>query len=273
MSITDSILLGIIQGITEFLPISSSGHLVILQDLMGIETQGVFFEVVLHFGTLVSIFLVYYSDISEMFKEAFGLFNKMLKARFNGTQLTEYESLILYIVAGSIPTAFIGFVFEDYFEKMFSSTHFVGLMLIITGFMLMLSRRFVNLHKNFENMSLFDAIVIGSFQGLAIAPGISRAGSTIFASLFRGLKREKAVKYSFLLSVPAVLGANVFKLKEITQIDIKPMVLIAGVLTAAVSGYVVIKVLTKILKQGKFYLFSYYCWLLGITIILMKILD
>jgi len=271
MSITDSILLGIIQGITEFLPISSSGHLVILQDLMGIKSQGVFFEVALHFGTLVSIFLVYYSDISEMFREAFGLLNKMRKERLNKTQLTEYESLILYIIAGSIPTAIIGFVFEDYFEKMFVSTYLVGFMLIITGFMLMLSKRLSNLHKSFENMSLFDAFVIGSFQGLAIAPGISRAGSTIFASLLRGLKLEKAVKYSFLLSVPAVLGANIFKLKEITQLDIKPMAFVAGVLAAVISGYVAIKALTKILKQGKFYLFSYYCWFLGVIIILMNI--
>lgn len=270
MNIFESIFLGIVQGITEFLPISSSGHLVILQNIMNIQSEGVFFEVALHFGTLISIFLVYHYDFKQMFIESIKFFKKFRGKKMSS--LTEYESLVLFIIVGSIPTAFMGFAFEETFEKMFDSPYIVGIMLLITGSFLMISRKMTRLHKNFRQMAIVDALIIGTFQGFAISPGISRAGSTIFASLMRGLKREKAVKYSFLLSVPAVLGANLLKLKDINSIDISLSVLIAGVIASVVSGYFAIKLLTKILNRGKLYLFAYYCWILGSIIILINAL-
>lgn len=250
MSILEAVILGLIQGLTEFLPISSSGHLVILQNLLGIEKQGILFEVMVHFGTLLAVFFVFKDDIIKLIKNPF-------------------QKITLLIIAGTIPTAFIGFAFEDAFENMFSSLYTVGFTLIITGTLLLLSERLSKGSVDFKGMRFVDALIIGMAQGAAITPGISRSGSTIAVAMLLGLNRRTAAKYSFLLSIPAVLGATILESKELLSgvevISIIPILI--GTVVSTISGYFAIKVLLKVLEKGKLTYFSLYCWVVGTIII------
>lgn len=273
MTVLEGILLGMFQGFTEFLPISSSGHLVLLQELMSIKSPGVFIEVSLHFGTLLSILIVFRNDIYNLIIE----FLKILKGIFFPKNLkkTEYTVFVYMIIMGSIPTAIMGIFFEPLFKSAYESSFFVSLMLLITGLLLWYSDRFSG-NKTVKEMSILDAIFIGFFQGLAINPGLSRSGSTIFASLFRGMNKESATRFSFILSIPAVLGAFLFELKDILKVNIEHNIsflsVFCGVISAFISGYIAINILINLLKRKKLHYFSYYCWVLGAIIILLKML-
>lgn len=272
MTILTALILGIVQGLTEFLPISSSGHLVIFQHFLGVKEPGIYFEVVLHLGTLVSIFIVFWKDIVGMIKVFFTLFSKY---KFRTTQEQRSIKLMKYIILGSIPTAIIGFLLAPVFEGFFESVYLVGWMLLITGIILWIADRTAHGRKEIFRMKGLDAIIIGIAQGAAITPGISRSGSTIAAGLLLGLNRETATRYSFLLSIPAVVGASIFKLKdlfEIGTVNISFVPLIVAAVSSIVFGVIAILLVMKALKQGKLKYFSYYCWLLGIFIILSQIL-
>jgi len=198
LKLFESIILGIIQGITEFLPISSSGHLVLLQNLFGIEEGNMFFTVMLHFGTFISIIVVYFNDIIKIIIEFIKLVFSIIKGN-KVKSLNKHQKLGLLIILGSIPTAAIGLLFQDFFESLYSSILPIGFAFLITGCLLWFSEKRAFQNKNIRNMSILDAILIGTAQGIAIIPGISRSGSTIVAGLLRGLNKPLATEYSFFV--------------------------------------------------------------------------
>ncbi|HHV75832.1 MAG TPA: undecaprenyl-diphosphatase UppP [Syntrophothermus lipocalidus] len=254
MNYLDAVILGIVQGLTEFLPVSSSGHLVIFQKLLGFQQPGVTFEVMLHLGTLVAVIAAFWSDV-------WGIIKKPM------------SRIVYLIILGTIPAGLIGVFLKPLFEQAFESLTVVGVGLIITGFLLVLGEKLGTRAwwgKEVEQTSVGDALFIGLLQGLAITPGISRSGSTISAGLLRGLDREFAARFSFLLSIPAILGAGILEGKDILDSGIAGHSLapyIVGTVTAAVSSYIAIRIVMGLVKRGRLSLFSYYCWTVGILIL------
>jgi undecaprenyl-diphosphatase len=272
MSIIKAIIMGIVQGATEFLPVSSSGHLVIFGKLLNLQEPDITFEILLHVGTLLAIFAVYYKDIFMLIKEFFGMIADIPKGKINIDQ-SPYRKLILLIITASVPTAIMGLLFEDLFESLFSSLFAVGVALLITGFLMYIVDKIVPGNKKEQDIQYKNAFVIGFFQGFAITPGISRSGSTIVAGLINGLEKEMAIRFSFLISIPAVVGASIFKLKDafsdpekLQTITSTPYLL--GTLTSAIVGFICIKILIRLLKERKFHYFAYYCWTVGILSII-----
>ncbi|NMB28396.1 MAG: undecaprenyl-diphosphatase UppP [Tissierellia bacterium] len=271
MTLIQAIILGVFQGIAEFLPISSSGHLVILQHFFGIKEGNLFFTEMLHFGTLISIVIVYFNDIIKIIVEFFrmllnGIKNKKFKIT-NG-----YQKLGLFIIVGSIPTAIIGLLFEDFFEKLYSSSLIpIGIAFLMTGTLLWIANNKSYENKNVKNMSFLDSIIIGIFQGIAIIPGISRSGSTIVAGLFRGLNRALATEFSFLLALPATFGAGLLGIIQVVKTGSEvafTIPLLVGVILSAIVGVLAIKILINTLKKDKLHYFSYYLWIVGIITII-----
>ncbi|CCQ93067.1 Undecaprenyl-diphosphatase [[Clostridium] ultunense Esp] len=276
MTLVQAIILGVFQGIAEFLPISSSGHLVILQHFFGITEGNLFFAEMLHFGTLVSIVIVYFNDIIKIVVE----FIKMIKNWIIEKKLkikNDYQKLGLLIIIGSIPTAIIGLAFEDFFEKLYSSSILpIGIAFIITGALLWVANNQSYENKKVKNMSFLDGLIIGTFQGIAIVPGISRSGSTIVAGLFRGLNRSLATEFSFLLALPATFGAGILGIREVIKTDSQvafTMPLVVGVLLSTIVGVFAIKILIKMLKKDKLHYFSYYLWLVGLITIVFSFIK
>ena len=274
MTLFQAIILGVLQGIAEFLPISSSGHLVIMQYFFGIKEGNLFFTEMLHFGTLISIVIVYFNDIIKIIVEFFkmlgdGIKNKRFRIA-NG-----YQRLALMIIVGSIPTAIIGLLFEDFFEKLYSSSLIpIGISFLITGTLLWVANNKAYENKNVKNMTFLDSIIIGIFQGIAIIPGISRSGSTIVAGLLMGLNRSLATEFSFLLALPATFGAGLLGIRSAIKIGSEVAFtapLIMGVILSAIVGIFAIKFLIKILKKDKLYYFSYYLWIIGIITIISQL--
>lgn len=269
MNIFQIIVLGIVQGLTEFIPVSSSAHLVLIPYFFGWNLPPVFFGIVLHLGTLTAILIYFWKDILQL--------------------LTSDRRYVFLIIVACIPTAVMGFLFKDFFESLFENPLGVSVLLLVTGSLLWVS----DTHSHpplggVEHCStvgtlpyrvgtrirvtVFDALWIGFAQGCAIAPGISRSGATISTGLLRRMDGETAVRFSFLLSIPAILGALVFKLKDF-HFQSSPDIIGAttywlGGIVAGVSGYLAIKVVFKSIKTGKFKLFAYYCWALGLVGIL-----
>ncbi|MBO8158553.1 undecaprenyl-diphosphatase UppP [Thermosyntropha sp.] len=251
MTTLQAFILGMVQGLTEFLPISSSGHLVIFQHLFGLEEAPLTFDVLLHMGTLVAVFIAFWRDIVAILKKPF-------------------DKLTFLILVGIIPAGLAGYFLEDYVSMAFESLLVVGLGLIFTGAILKISENYANnniLLKKAEEISYKDALFIGILQAFAILPGISRSGSTIAAGLFAGLDRDFAARFSFLLSIPVILGAGIFQLKDLSfavveAADIAPYVV--GMLSAALFGYFAIKVVLRLVKRGRLAVFSYYCWIVAV---------
>ncbi len=265
MSIWESIFLGILQGLTEFLPVSSSGHLVITQNILGVKQPGVTFEVFVHFGTLISVLWVFYPDIKKLILAGLWLNNDRVTRR-----------MIFLLIMGCIPTAVMGLVFQPFFVGLFDSVITVGAMLLVTGSLLWLINWKVPGRKKVERMSILDAVFVGVFQGVAIIPGISRSGATISAALIKDLDRETAIRYSFLLAVPAIFGAALLEAREILTGSNEFISLIPGALgtTAAFfSGILAIRTFIRLLHAGKLYYFAYYCWLAGSLVILWQVIQ
>ena len=267
MTILEAIVLGVLQGITEFLPVSSSGHLVLVQHFLGIKESQVFFDVMLHFGTLGAVIIVYYQLIGSLVRTGFAT---LFQADFyRHPRLTISNSpnlrLIWFLLLGSIPTGLIALLFKDSFEAIFGKPMVVAGMLIITGLILQLSRLGQRRRQTETPLRAWHTPLVGIVQGLAIIPGISRSGSTISISLLLGLSPQVAAQYSFLLSIPAILGAVILKLKDVGEITIAPTVIVAGILTSFIVGYIALRFLLAMLNRGKFSIFSYYCFALGIV--------
>ena len=275
MNYTEAILLGIIQGLTEFLPVSSSGHLVLFQHLFGLKEAELFFDVCVHLGTLLEVIIVFRQEIKNII---FAMMRLLSSTGPKKSALQKIESdpdlkLALLIVIGSIPTAVLGLMFHNIADRLFSSPFFTGLMLMVTGLLLWLTRR-ANTGAggtNIEGFSRTKAFVIGIVQGLAIIPGISRSGSTISIGLLLGINRETAARYSFLLSIPAIIGAGLLSLKDsLSETDPDIWLSLWGAAAAALVGYTALKVLLGLVKKGHLHLFAPYCWLVGILAIILS---
>ncbi len=259
MDVLQSFLLGLIQGLTEFLPISSSGHLVLGKYLLGTETEtGITFEVVVHFGTLCSILIYYRSLLKELLLSAFEFVKAPAQKKSDPS-----VHLMAFILISMIPAMIVGFTLEDAIEDIFMNPLFVSGMLVVTGFILFLTKFAGEPQKE---INLKSSLMIGIAQAIAIIPGISRSGSTISAALYLGIKREDAANFSFLMVIPVIAGAMLLKMIEMfeTGVDSEQLLsLIVGFFTAFISGYFALKYLILILKKRGFHYFAYYCWALG----------
>jgi len=271
MDIIQAIILGIVQGLTEFLPVSSSAHLVFITDILGLQ-QNVAFDTLLHLGTLVAVVGYFLKDIIELITSFISSIRDIFRGKFKeGLEETPFKKLTWLLFVGTIPAGLMGILLQKQFEALFNSVIYVGFFLIITGFLLWAAERVKPGEKDVKDISFKNALVIGVAQGIAIAPGISRSGATISAGLFSGLNRELAARYSFLLSIPAILGAALVQVKDITSFDASITVLLCGFLSALIFGYLAIKLLLKIIKERTLMIFAYYCWIVGIATILISI--
>ena len=269
IDILQAIILGIVQGLTEWLPISSSGHLALLQLALGLEVP-VFFDLVLHIGTLTGVFAIYKKDIFSILSSIYAFFGLYLSSRnrrvskssFNRTDITYTRLIIL----GMIPTVAIGIAFKSFFEYSFHDSQAIAIGFIVTGILVFMTRFLKSGDKKLGNT---DAFWIGMGQGLSIFSSISRSGITLSIGMFRGLEKGSLVKYSFLLSIPAIIGASIFDLasadsETLAQMyDIPASSYVAGVFLSAVVGFVSIKFLIKVINNQSFYLFSFYCIAIG----------
>ena len=261
MSLLSSILLGLIQGLAEFLPISSSGHLSILQNLFHMSTAEnghLFFDVLLHLGTLISICIVYWRDIVAMVRETIAFF----------------RSMVLMIILATLPL-FLILPVNDLVEQLYYHTFFIGLMLILTGFLLFVADKMPKGTRTEKPMRVRDALVIGVCQAVATIPGLSRSGTTIAAGMATGLDRSFAVRFSFLMSLPAVLGANILSLAKAAKAGIDVSLLpayLAGMLVAMVSGVAAIGLVKRLTSKGRFGAFSYYCWGAGALTMILSLI-
>jgi len=254
MNIFYALFLGIIQGLTEFLPVSSSGHIVMFQRIFGASEGALAFNIAVHIATLVAVIFVFWREIWHMIRHPF-------------------SSITILVVIATIPTAIIGFAFRGFFEYAFASGHFIGISFIITGIILLLADKLhsrIHYGKNLESISYADAILIGVAQSVAIIPGISRSGATIFAGLFRGLKKEFAIKFSFLMSIPAILGPAIVDARNLTTTmlyDIGILPIIIGMLAAGITGYLSIRFMLNLFSRASFKPFAYYVFTLGTLIL------
>lgn len=271
MSYFESIILGLVQGLAEFLPISSSGHLALLQQWFGIrEDQVLLFAVLLHVGTLISVFIVYWKDIWELIVELFMTIKDLCTGK--GLRLDERPTrkLGVMIIVATIPTGIIGLLFNDFFDGLYNSVVPIGIGLIITGFLLVLAERVGKSNRGIQKMNFRNALFVGAVQGIAICPGISRSGSTLFGSLICNLDRKFAVKFVFLISIPSILGSAIMEAPAalesgIQMADLGPI--LVGMAVAAISGLIAIKTMIKIVSDKKLNYFSYYVWLLGAIVV------
>lgn len=272
MELYQGLVLGVLQGLTEFLPVSSSGHLVLGQNFFGISEPALSFDVSVHIGTLVAVLVVFFEQIKAIFVSlgrlirSAGSMDKIKQA----VQEDGDVRLAALIIVGSIPTAIIGLIFRNYVDLLFSSLVIVGSMLLVTGTFLWFTRLTPSGGKKVKEIRFRTAFFIGTCQGIAVIPGISRSGATIAAGLFSGVERETAARYSFLLSMPAIVGAELLMLKDsfATGIGINFITLLST-LVAFIVGTLALVVLMRIVKKGRLHLFAPYCWALGaITIIL-----
>lgn len=266
----EALVLGIVQGATEYLPVSSSGHLVIAQHLFGLEEPALFFDIVVHLGTLVAVVWYYRKDIAELVRETLAGLRHVASGHTWKDALKEFPGLrfALLIAVGTVPTAVIGITFEDSFERLFGSVRLVGLMLILTGIVLLLTRLTRNGGRDAAGMTWVDALIIGVVQGLAITPGISRSGITIATALMLGIERETAARFSFLLSIPSILGALMLRFGEVND-GVGTTALVVGCSAAALTGYFCLALLVRVVKEGRLSWFAPYCFGLGLLVLIL----
>jgi undecaprenyl-diphosphatase len=267
LNTVEAIVLGVIQGLTEFLPVSSSGHLVLFQNLFGLKEPALLFDICLHVGTLAAVIIVFYRDILEILPALVQIPGRMKSAGgfLRLCQVDPAMRMALLIVIGSIPTAVIGLLFKEITDQLFGSIAMVGCMLIVTGTLLWLTRRIQRQGRPIGKTTLKDALIIGLIQGVAIVPGISRSGSTIATALFLGVDRKVAGRYSFLLSIPAIVGALVLGLDAPEMQTTIPLgTILAGSAVSALVGWLALVILLRVVDRGQLHRFAPYCWLVGI---------
>ena len=260
MELIKAIILGLVQGLSEFLPISSSGHLVIFAEILNFHEEGIAFEVFVHFGTLLSVLLAFRKEISKMIIAPYAIWlNKS-----TDYELKEFLNWDYYVIVATIPAVIVGFSLKDPIEGLFSNILLVFFTLMMTA-ILMMTAQFLKFRNN--DLSYGRSFLIGIAQAFAILPGISRSGSTIFMGMSLGIEREKVARFSFIMSIPAVFGATILKLKDLMDTPLASseiLNLIVGTLVAFVSGYFAIIWLLDIVKKGKLQIFGYYCLVVSI---------
>lgn len=280
MSLLEAILMGIIQGVTEFLPVSSSGHLALFKILFRVEDVGLLFDVILHLGTLIAIFAVYYKDIWKMIVAGFsiigdvckniGIFFKNIthktKGGYHHVICNGYRKFAMLVIVSTIPTGVIGVLASDLIEQASKLLIVPGICLIMTAILLLLADHCKGGEKMPKQVTYSNAFIIGIAQGVATLPGLSRSGTTITACLLSGFNRKFAVKYSFIMSIPAVLGSLVFELSDLTAVSFTSteiLYYLVGMVVAAVVGYICIKTMLYVVRQKKFTGFAVYCLIVG----------
>ena len=277
MTIWNAILLGLVQGIAEFLPISSSGHLAIAEHLLNVSGATEipdFFDVLLHLGTLVAVFVAYWSDIRDMILELISGVRDLAR-RNTPDPIPPARRMILLIIVGTLPL-FLVLPVKDLVEGLSDNMYFVAGALLVTGCLLFASDRVRHGRKTERSATLIDVLIVGVAQAIATCPGISRSGTTITAGCFVGFERKFAVRFSFLLSIPAILGANILSLKDAVEAGIdwaSVPVYLVGVAVSAVVGYACIRLLKMIAAKGRFGWFAYYCWFAGAATLLLTIVT
>ncbi len=270
MEYLSAALMGHLQGVTEFLPVSSSGHLSLFQNFFNGKAPDNLFNVLLHFATLMAVCVVYRHDIADMILEFFRGVKALFSKEKTPASVPPARRMVLLIIVGTLPLALVLPV-KDKLEALGGSTLFIGCALLVTGLLLFASDRFARGHKNAKTATVVDALLIGCAQAVAVAPGLSRSGTTISAGLARGLDRPFAVRYSFLMSLPAVLGATLLELLDALQTTVDAALIpqyLLGMVVAAVSGYFAIRLVNLLASKGKFGAFAYYCWAVGIITII-----
>ena len=280
MSIIQAIILGIVQGITEFLPVSSSGHLAIIQNIFHIQTDGgLFFDVMLHLGTLVAIFVVYRKDILRMIiynlKSYIQNQRSYSALRYRKIVKNNYRKFVVLVLVSTIPTGIIGYIGKGMVEKASATLIVPGICLILTSILLVVSEKTPNGKKIPKDISYGSGFLIGAAQGCATLPGLSRSGTTIAACLMSGYDRRFAVRYSFIMSIPAILGAAVLEIKDLGSETITGGIVLNGLIGAIVAGcvgYVCIKTMLTVVRKKKFMGFAIYCFAVGVIAIIANFL-
>jgi len=265
MNLLQSIILGIVQGLTEFLPISSSGHLVIFQNLLGFQEPQLLLDSALHVGTLVAVCFYFRSDLLRIICESCVFIKEVWQGRQRLADIRRNPgaSLALWIIVGTVPIALIGLFFRSTFERAFGSLPVVGCMLIVTGLILAVSYGFQKKARKTRRLGPISALAVGTAQGLAIIPGISRSGITIVSGILMGLPRDEAARFSFLLSIPAILGALVLQLDAEAATHVGLLPLLAGFLASGLVGLWALKILMAMVRKGRLAYFAPYCLALG----------
>ena len=277
MSILQAVLLGLLQGLAEFLPISSSGHLAIFQNLfhIGEGTDEMFlFDILLHFGTLISIFVAFYKDIWRLITETCGMIkdlvmnivNKIKGAETVKIVRTGYRKFVLMVIISTIPTGIIGVLLKSITKAASATLIMPGIFLLMTAALLFIADKAPEGEKNPKTATYLDSVILGAAQGIATLPGISRSGTTITTALLCGFEKKYAVKYSFIMSIPAVLGACVMEISDAKGSVLEPSYIV-GMLVAAIVGYVAIKTMLVVVRKKKYIVFSIYCLCMGIVAI------
>lgn len=266
--------LGLVQGIAEFLPISSSGHLSLLQNFFGLksaEETNLFLDVLLHLGTLISVFIYYRHDLMDMIREFIRGCGALVHPIEGEIHPPAARRMVLLMIVGTLPL-FIVLPIKGYIDNLYGNNWFIACALLATGFLLFFSDRIAHGKKTERSATLLDVVLIGCSQALATVPGLSRSGTTISAALLLGCRREFAVRFSFLLSIPAVIGANILTLVDAIQVGIDWKLMPAyllGVVVSAVAGYFAIRLVNMLSNRGKFGNFAYYCWGVGLVALIL----
>ena len=273
MDILQGIIIGIVQGLTEFLPVSSSAHLVFIQKLLGVESS-LSFDVFLHLGTLIAVLWFFRTDIYKMLKSWWLSIGDILQGRFKqGFVEDPYKRLAWYVIIATIPIGIVGVLFEDTVDSLFSGALYVpAFFLFVSGTILYLSQRIANGNINHTNITIKESLWMGLAQACAILPGLSRSGTTIAAGLTIGLDKEFAAKFSFILSIPAILGAFVVQLKDIgSALDVNFLPVFLGFVASIIGGYFAIKWMLDLVQNRNLDIFSYYCWVMGLVMFIGSI--
>ncbi len=289
MSLLQAIIMGLVQGVAEFLPVSSSGHLAIFKYILNIDLEasgGMLFDVMLHFGTLIAIFIAFWKDIKKLIIEGFCIIGDFFinvsrffqnafhakgeKKEYKKMVETAYRKFVMLVIVSTIPTGIVGVLLKDLIDKASTTLIVPGIGLLITSGLLLMADCAKPGTKRPNQISYKDAGIVGIAQGIATLPGISRSGTTIATCLKLGFDKNFAVKYSFIMSIPAVLGAAILEIKDFTAITSDPVILVnygVGTVVAAVVGYICIKTMLVVVRGKKFKGFAYYCFLVGVVAI------
>lgn len=273
MNILQGIIIGIVQGLTEFLPVSSSAHLIFIQKLLGVESS-LAFDTFLHLGTLLAVLWFFRADIYKMLHAWWLSIGDLLQHRFmEGLYADVYKSLAWYVILATIPVAIVGVLFESQVDALFAGALYVpAFFLFVTGTILYLSQRIASGKIDMSRLGWFQSLFMGLGQACAILPGLSRSGTTIAAGLVAGLDKEFAAKFSFILSIPAIFGAFIIQLKDIgSSMSVNGFAVVLGFAAAFISGYLAIKWLISLIQNKNLDIFAYYCWIVGIVVFMGSI--
>ena len=273
MDILQGIIIGIVQGLTEFLPVSSSAHLVFIQKILGVQSS-LAFDTFLHLGTLIAVMWFFRYDIYKMLKSWWLSIGDILQGRFReGFYEDPYKRLAWYVILATIPVGIVGVLFEDSVDALFSGALYVpAFFLFVTGTILYLSQRMPSGEVNYDTITKKEALFMGLGQACAIMPGLSRSGTTIAAGLTIGLNKAFAAKFSFILSIPAILGAFLLQVKDIgSAMDANFLPVFLGFIASIVAGYMAIKWMLDLIQNKSLDIFAFYCWLMGLIVFMGSI--